>query len=184
MSKREEKKAKFAEEPKSSKSSALIMIAVIIATVAAASFWFMAGPADASKYLKAENGKVSVPLADVSDGLAADIRQLMCRSGVGAVIQEKAVPIAAAAANASDSRTPIEHALFDGEDYELLFTVDSSNVDRFTSEWAEQFDLPATAVGLITDRPGCLQLLNAGETLVDIVQDGYEHFREQGAVDQ
>ena len=70
MSKREEKKAKFAEEPKSSKSTALIMIAVIIATVAAASFWFMAGPADASKYLQAENGKVSVPLADVSDGLA------------------------------------------------------------------------------------------------------------------
>ena len=70
MSNREAKKAQFSNENKKTRSSSLIVIAVVVAAVAGAAFWFMASPAIASKYIQAENGKISISLADVSDGQA------------------------------------------------------------------------------------------------------------------
>lgn len=70
MSKREEKKAQFAETEKSTSKAPLAAIVVLVVAIAAASFWFFASPADASKYVTAENGKIAIPLSAVSDGKA------------------------------------------------------------------------------------------------------------------
>ncbi|HUB25480.1 MAG TPA: thiamine-phosphate kinase [Tepidisphaeraceae bacterium] len=63
-------------------------------------------------------------MIDLSDGLSRDLRHICRLSGVGAVIEAGSVPIHADAISLSarDARTPLEHALHDGEDYELLFT--------------------------------------------------------------
>src|SRR5688500_2054954 len=63
-------------------------------------------------------------MIDLSDGLSRDVRHLCAASGVGVVIDADAVPIHedAQALFRRDRRTPLEHALHDGEDYELLFT--------------------------------------------------------------
>jgi thiamine-monophosphate kinase len=45
-------------------------------------------------------------------------------SGCGAVLRAEAVPIDPAAHSMGDNRTPLEHALGDGEDFELAFAVD------------------------------------------------------------
>ena len=62
-------------------------------------------------------------MIDISDGLAADLAHLCAESGCGAVLHTEAIPISEAARAMSDERTPLEHALGDGEDFELLFAV-------------------------------------------------------------
>jgi thiamine-monophosphate kinase len=63
---------------------------------------------------------------DVSDGLLLDLATLLRASGgLGAELDAAAIPIAAAARRASrrSGRSPLQHALGDGEDHALLFTV-------------------------------------------------------------
>jgi thiamine-monophosphate kinase len=62
-------------------------------------------------------------MMDVSDGLAADVAKLCAESGCGAVLWADAVPVSDAARSMNDGRTPLEHALGDGEDFELVFAV-------------------------------------------------------------
>jgi thiamine-monophosphate kinase len=62
-------------------------------------------------------------LIDVSDGLAADVHHLCEESGCGAVLRTEDIPICDDARRLSDTRTPLEHALGDGEDFELVAAV-------------------------------------------------------------
>jgi thiamine-monophosphate kinase len=62
-------------------------------------------------------------MIDISDGLSADVAHLCAESGCGAVLRAGAIPIADAAHQMRDERTPLEHALGDGEDFELVFAV-------------------------------------------------------------
>jgi thiamine-monophosphate kinase len=62
-------------------------------------------------------------MIDVSDGLAADVNHLCVESRVGAVLHAESIPIGEAARQMTDTRTPLEHALGDGEDFELAFAV-------------------------------------------------------------
>jgi thiamine-monophosphate kinase len=62
-------------------------------------------------------------MIDVSDGLAADVNHLCEESRCGAVLRAEAIPIAEAARALNDGRPPLEHALGDGEDFELVFAV-------------------------------------------------------------
>ena len=68
-------------------------------------------------------------MADLSDGLARDLRNICQESGVGAVIEEQRIPLHSDALDAGveDGLEPVDqylrtigHALHDGEDYELL----------------------------------------------------------------
>jgi thiamine-monophosphate kinase len=73
-------------------------------------------------------------LIDISDGLAADLDHLCEESRCGAVIFEAQVPIASAAQQMTDGRSPLEHALGDGEDFELLFAVAPSDGKKLLAE--------------------------------------------------
>jgi thiamine-monophosphate kinase len=63
-------------------------------------------------------------MIDLSDGLSRDLRHVCAESGVGAVIEADKVPVHddAHAAFRTDRVEPLQHALHDGEDYELLYT--------------------------------------------------------------
>jgi thiamine-monophosphate kinase len=69
-------------------------------------------------------------MIDVSDGLAADVWHVCEESGCGAVLRAEAVPIDAAAFEMRDDRAPLEHALGDGEDFELAFAVSAEDGRR------------------------------------------------------
>jgi thiamine-monophosphate kinase len=62
-------------------------------------------------------------MIDISDGLAADEQHMCEESHCGAVLRAEAIPITAAAQGLHDGRSPLEHALGDGEDFELVFAV-------------------------------------------------------------
>jgi thiamine-monophosphate kinase len=73
-------------------------------------------------------------MIDVSDGLAADVNHLCEESHCGAVLRAESIPIAEDARRVQDGRPPLEHALGDGEDFELAFAVDPATGLRLVQE--------------------------------------------------
>lgn len=88
---------------------------------------------------------------DVSDGLALDVSRMMAASGTAAVLDAARIPIHPDAvrmsALAGDGRTPLDHALADGEDFELVLAVPPEAAHAAV---AESGDLPqATPLTII-----------------------------------
>jgi thiamine-monophosphate kinase len=79
-------------------------------------------------------------MMDISDGLARDTRTLCEASGLGACLHADHIPISSAAhqlqaiaALGIAGSTPLEHALGDGEDYELLMAVSPADGQKLLS---------------------------------------------------
>jgi thiamine-monophosphate kinase len=101
-------------------------------------------------------------MIDVSDGLAADLHHILEESGVGATIRAADLPISEAVQRIDDLRTPIEHALSDGEDFELLFTVspeDGSHLCVFPPRGVR-----LSHIGEITSERTCLLIDTDGKS--------------------
>ncbi len=125
-------------------------------------------------------GGWAVAMMDLSDGLAADLRRMLERSGAGAVLDLGALPVSPDAGAMGDGRSAAWHALCDGEDFELLFTVPDERRAAFERAWEARFDLACTAVGTITKRPGELLALDGSGAAHPLREDGYEHFAGPG----
>ncbi len=107
-------------------------------------------------------------MIDVSDGLAADLGHIVAESGVGAEVDAMAVPIHADARRASE---PLAAALFDGEDYELLFTLPSDQAERLVAVGA--VGVAVTRIGAIVEGSG-MTLIREGRR-EPLSPDGWEH---------
>ena len=101
-------------------------------------------------------------MMDLSDGLATDLRRMMAASGTGAVLEAARVPVSAAARQMKDRRSPLEHALADGEDFELLFAVPRRKADEFENAWRRRFRLRCTRIGAMTKSPRKLEWERGG----------------------
>jgi thiamine-monophosphate kinase len=71
-------------------------------------------------------------LIDISDGLARDLSHIADESKCGAVLIAERIPITddARILAAEDGRTPLHHALSDGEDFELIVAVSPADGAR------------------------------------------------------
>jgi thiamine-monophosphate kinase len=110
---------------------------------------------------------------DVSDGLSTDLAHLCAASGVGAEIEQEALPIHPLAGKFGPAHA-LKAALHGGEDYELLFAAPASA--RMPSSLA---GVPITRIGTLTRR-------RAGQPLMTMIEPngkrtplepgGWEHF--------
>lgn len=96
---------------------------------------------------------------DVSDGLSLDVHRMARASGCGAVLDLATLPISDAAhqlsARADDPLTPLEHALCDGEDFELILAVPAHEAERLVQE--QPLNIPLTRIGEFTREDGLWQ---------------------------
>jgi thiamine-monophosphate kinase len=112
-------------------------------------------------------------MIDISDGLAADLAHLIEESGCGIVLRADAIPIADAARALADQRTPLEHALGDGEDFELVFAVSPADASTLLSSPP----IPGLAViGECLAEPGLFLETNGQRSLLPPL--GYIHTLE------
>ena len=116
-------------------------------------------------------------MIDASDGLAADLRHVLTESGCGAVLRAADVPVAEAAHQRSrqTGRTALEHALGDGEDFELIMTMPASSVETLLRH--PPMDVPLSVIGYVAgDMPaGRIVLEQPDGSREDIDPSGYEH---------
>lgn len=97
-------------------------------------------------------------MMDLSDGLAKDLPRLAAASGCGFVIEKAALPVSPGAS--------VAQALGDGEDFEILLSIEPDRVPDLLSAWSGMFPkLPLTVIGRLVE-PG------AGESL----SGGWDHF--------
>jgi thiamine-monophosphate kinase len=108
---------------------------------------------------------------DISDGLIADLGQVLSTSKVGAVIGTHQLPISKAAA---PQRGALEAALTGGDDYELLFTAHPEQRPAIQAI-GEQQGLPLTPIGRINDSDG-LKIVDQDGHPVAIEAQGWQHF--------
>lgn len=127
---------------------------------------------DAGRFLAAK--KFATAMMDLSDGLAADLPRLLDASKRGVRLEAAAIPLSRAARRTPH---PLQHALGDGEDFELLFTVAAQNRARFEAAWRRQFpQLPATCIGRIRADAKQRQIRLPGGRVAPFRPGGYQHF--------
>jgi thiamine-monophosphate kinase len=90
-------------------------------------------------------------MMDISDGLGGDMFHLARESACGMVLDEEAIPIHPEVP--SDGRSPLQHALHDGEDFELLFAVSPHDASLLTRT-QPLGDVPVTIIGEATKDQG------------------------------
>ena len=116
-------------------------------------------------------------MIDLSDGLSSDLAHVARESKTGAVIDTACIPISDDARKASqaDGRSPLDHALNDGEDFELLFTMSGAEADRLTAH--PPFETRLSVIGRIVEGDDVrLRDEDGGERPIE--PGGYEHLRE------
>lgn len=105
---------------------------------------------DEAVYL-AENFSLS-SMIDISDGLAQDLEHILKSSGVFANVDATKIPVSRDAVKLSRSRyaAAFHHAVSDGEDFELLFTVPQREQDKLDRAWGKRFPaVPLSWIGRI-----------------------------------
>lgn len=102
-------------------------------------------------------------MMDISDGLATDLRHILEASKVGAALDSGLIPKVGT----------LEQALFDGEDFELLFTVRAVDANEFDFQCLENLDQQFFRIGKITAQP---EVLTLDGTVLE--RKAFEHFKD------
>jgi thiamine-monophosphate kinase len=115
-------------------------------------------------------------MIDISDGLSSDLGHILQESGVGALVDAESIPIHpdCSATSRQDGVPALDHALHDGEDFELCLVVSAEDAARLLAS------PPAPAkvyqIGSITDAPG-LKLQFPDGRVIPVAPGGFDHLR-------
>jgi thiamine-monophosphate kinase len=115
--------------------------------------------------------RLAAAMMDISDGLSTDLTRMCAASGVGALVEECAIPLPEGIPNSK----AIPLGLHGGDDYELLFTASPKQARQLSRHFQ---GLPITAVGVITKRKEVV-LLKADASVVALRPSGWDPFRNR-----
>lgn len=106
-------------------------------------------------------------MIDLSDGLASDLKHICAASSVAGEVQVDAIPCRDTIRN--DGRAAWQHAMSDGEDYELCFTADGKVPQNMEG-------VPITRIGTIIEgEPGGITLILEDGSRQPLSEAGWEH---------
>jgi thiamine-monophosphate kinase len=108
-------------------------------------------------------------MIDISDGLALDLKRILEASRVGACVYESAIPL-------SKDAISVNNALYDGEDYELLFTMSVKEARRFYRTTLSGIETPVSLIGEITAKKDGYKIIRESGKEEDVKIKGYLHF--------
>jgi thiamine-monophosphate kinase len=114
---------------------------------------------------------------DVSDGLSLDLANILAASGCGAELHTGQIPISddartLAESEAGGGQSPLEHALGDGEDFELILAVPPDEAERLLAD--QPLDVPLSCIGRFLAEPGLWQVSESG-VRQPLAPRGYRH---------
>ncbi len=118
-------------------------------------------------------------MLDLSDGLSSDIQHIINESKVGILLDASKIPITDDAHQLSKQsrKTPLDHALDDGEDFELLFTLAPQDYARLERDPNKPCTI--TAIGEVipysNDPESACQMKDRGGNVKNVPVRGYRH---------
>ncbi|MCK6616311.1 MAG: thiamine-phosphate kinase [Cyclobacteriaceae bacterium] len=121
-----------------------------------------------------EMGVKPTAMIDISDGLASELFHIGKNSNVGVRIFEDKIPLDAETYNTAALEfkiDPVTCALNGGEDYELLFTISSSDADKIKNH------PDVHMIGYVHDKPKEFLLITKQGNAVPLTAQGWDHFR-------
>jgi thiamine-monophosphate kinase len=111
-------------------------------------------------------------MIDISDGLSSEMIHLCTQSNTGCAIYQDKIPVAEETASvaAELNLEPVTCALNGGEDYELLFTVPLSEIDKIR-------DFPGiTMIGHMTAKEEGMHLITAAGEALQLRAQGWSAY--------
>lgn len=104
-------------------------------------------------------------MMDLSDGLGNDLNHLLKASGIGANIFEEKIP--------RHKRVSLKQALYDGEDFELLFMLSPQKANKLKKIKSKFF---FKEIGVCTKGKKCQLFLEDGTNQIVVFGEGFQHF--------
>ena len=123
---------------------------------------------------------------DISDGLAIDCSRMLTASHVGGIIELASVPIHSDAISLSEvpdtnQLTPLEHAMQDGEDFELLLAIPPQAAHALVEDdpgsLVQQTTMQPRIIGKVTEGFAFAGTTPDGQT-IRLEPKGFEHVFE------
>ena len=102
-------------------------------------------------------------MTDVSDGLVTDLKHMIETKKVGAAIEARVL----------EAMSSVDQALYDGEDFELLFTTSPDVEESVQKEWRKTFAKPLWKIGSVVTSTQEIQLHDEGA--YRSLPGGYSH---------
>lgn len=108
-------------------------------------------------------------MIDISDGLALDLNRIVTASDAGAFIYEESIPLS------KDARS-LENGLYDGEDYELLFTMPAKEAEKLLKANFSRFMTRISLIGEVVDKKYGYKIVRENGKEEGLKVKGYTHF--------
>ncbi|MFW6131155.1 MAG: thiamine-phosphate kinase [Candidatus Aminicenantaceae bacterium] len=117
---------------------------------------------------------------DISDGISSDLGHICKQSRCGAILYEEKIPLSKELQSFGDitGEIPLDLALYGGEDYRLLFTVDEQFPEKLEEEYRKEFGSRIFCVGEIVEGNEIV-LKKKGAKEKILKPSGWDHFRSE-----
>ena len=123
--------------------------------------------------LLGENKATSID--DISDGLASECNEISSASKVGIKLYKDKIPISAEVRAVAEycNKSYLDYALYGGEDFELLFTMNPRDIEDFQKKSIENIFVIGE---IVNSQEGVIIIDSNGQSTI-LEAKGYNHFR-------